>query len=150
MTTASASWILFNTALRSVKATCCDRICYPLWDAPRPNKFKEALAPISFLPTSQRWVKYEEFPERSSDLMLKASDSSSNRNSEKERSFAHKKTEHAPAVQLSITTEYRLLRHVVQGRARCPAWSCPPQSRHDTATCRHPTYAFAHLPRSTS
>ena len=67
-----------------------------------PNNFKEALAPISFLPTSQRRVKCEEFPERSSDLMqnpmhsisaltLKASDPSPNGSSEKERSFAQKK-----------------------------------------------------------
>ena len=34
-----------------------------------PNNFKEALAPISFFPTSQKWVNFGAFPERSSDLM---------------------------------------------------------------------------------
>ena len=30
-----------------------------------------------------------------------------------------KETEHTPAVQLSVTTEHRFLRHMVQGRASC-------------------------------
>ena len=44
---------------------------------------------------------------------------SSNGSSEKRKKLCAKETEHTPAVQLSVTTEHRFLRHMVQGRASC-------------------------------
>ena len=48
---------------------------------------------------------------------LRSGDSSSNRNSEKERSFAQMK----PSTLQRSSSVSQLLRHVVQGSARCPA-----------------------------
>ena len=83
---------------------------------------------------------------QSRKLTLKASEPQPEREFRERKKLRTKETEHAPAVQLRVTTEHRFLRHMVQGRASCPADHARLKSRHGTATCRHPTCAFAHLP----
>ena len=69
MTSISASWILFNTALLSVKVTCYDRISYTLWDAPRQTTSRTRWHQPSPFILAQKWVNVKVFPERTSDLL---------------------------------------------------------------------------------
>ena len=79
VTSANASWILFNTAWRSVKAYVLRWHLLHSVGAPRQTTSRKRWhQPLSFHPCNQ-------------PLTLNASDHSSNGSSEKERNFAQKK-----------------------------------------------------------
>ena len=93
-----------------------------------PNNFKEAVAPTPLLSSRQKWVNIKRFLERTSDLLQNLMQSIADVESKRpqlEREFRErekfraKETEHAPTVQLNVTTEHRFIRRMVQGRASC-------------------------------
>ena len=109
-------------------ATCCDRICYTLWDAPRQTTSRKRWHHSFSFHLASKWVNFKRFLERTSDLLQNPMQSIADFESKRpqlEREFRErekfrvKETEQAPTVQLSVTTEHRFLRHMVQGRASC-------------------------------